>query len=90
MRQVADSDPSQIEQDLTNLAEACAAQAEAYDNLKENLDLIQPRKKLLLAPKLRPLATTPKHLSALLMKPLNSWQRRLVKLTIAWMNKPVL
>jgi hypothetical protein len=51
MRQVADSDPSQIEQDLTNLAEACAAQAEAYDNLKENLDLIQPPKEAPLSAK---------------------------------------
>src|ERR1035437_3070865 len=44
MRQVADSDPGQIESDLTQLAEACAAQAEAFENLRENLDLVQAPK----------------------------------------------
>jgi len=44
MRQVADGDPGSVEKDLTQLADACAAQAEAFDNLRENLDLIQPPK----------------------------------------------
>jgi len=44
MRQVADDDPGSVEKDLTQLADACAAQAEAFDNLRENLDLIQPPK----------------------------------------------
>jgi len=44
MRQVADGDPGSVEKDLAQLADACAAQAEAFDNLRENLDLIQPPK----------------------------------------------
>ena len=44
MRVVAESNPGQIEQDLTLLADACAAQAEAFDALRENLDLIQAPK----------------------------------------------
>src|SRR5271157_204502 len=44
MKHVADNDPGSIEKDLTNLADACAAQAEAFDALRENLDLIQAPK----------------------------------------------
>lgn len=44
MRHVADNEPGVVEKDLQQLAEACAAQAEAFDNLKENLDLIQAPK----------------------------------------------
>lgn len=44
MRQVADGDPGVIEKDLTQLADACAAQAEAFENLRGNLDLIQAPK----------------------------------------------
>jgi len=44
MRHVAENAPGEIEKDLTLLADACAAQAEAYDALRENLDLIQAPK----------------------------------------------
>jgi hypothetical protein len=44
MRHVADEGAAGVESSLSNLAEACAAQAEAFDNLKENLDLIQAPK----------------------------------------------
>src|SRR5271156_3519985 len=44
MKHVADNDPGSIEKDLTNLADACASQAEAFDALRENLDLIQAPK----------------------------------------------
>jgi hypothetical protein len=40
MRHVAENEPMGVEKDLTQLADACAAQAEAFENLKENLDLI--------------------------------------------------
>jgi hypothetical protein len=44
MRRVAEEAPGVIEKDLTALADACAAQAEAFDALRENLDLIQAPK----------------------------------------------
>lgn len=44
MKHVADNDPGSVEKDLTSLADACAAQAEAFDALRENLDLIQAPK----------------------------------------------
>ena len=44
MRRVAEASPGEIEKDLTQLADACAAQAEAYENLRENLDLVQAPK----------------------------------------------
>jgi hypothetical protein len=44
LRVVAANDPGSVEKDLTQLADACAGQAEAFDNLRENLDLIQPPK----------------------------------------------
>jgi hypothetical protein len=44
MRHVAEEGAAGVESSLSNLAEACAAQAEAFDNLKENLDLIQAPK----------------------------------------------
>jgi hypothetical protein len=44
MRRTAEEGAAGVESSLSNLAEACAAQAEAFDNLKENLDLIQAPK----------------------------------------------
>jgi hypothetical protein len=44
MRQVAQDAPGSIEKDLTALADSCAKQAEAFDALRENLDLIQAPK----------------------------------------------
>jgi hypothetical protein len=44
MRHCADEGAAGVETSLTNLAEACAAQAEAFENLKENLDLVQAPK----------------------------------------------
>jgi hypothetical protein len=44
MRHVAEEGAAGVESSLSNLAEACAAQADAYGNLKENLDLIQAPK----------------------------------------------
>lgn len=44
MRQVAMDSPGSVEKDLQQLADSCAAQAEAFENLKENLDLIQAPK----------------------------------------------
>lgn len=44
MRHVAENMPGEIEKDLTLLADACAAQAEAFDALRENLDLIRAPK----------------------------------------------
>jgi|SRR5271166_7155720 len=44
MRQIAFGDASGVEKDLVQLADACAAQAEAFDALRENLDLIQAPK----------------------------------------------
>ena len=49
MRKAAEANPGEIEKDLTLLADACAAQAEAFENLKENLDLIQAPKEASLA-----------------------------------------
>lgn len=44
MRHVAEEGAAGVESALSTLAEACAGQAEAFDNLKENLDLIQAPK----------------------------------------------
>lgn len=44
MRQVANDAPGGVEKELQQLADACSAQAEAFENLKENLDLIQAPK----------------------------------------------
>ncbi len=44
MRKAAEEGASGVEKELTQLADACAAQAEAFENLRENLDLIQPPK----------------------------------------------
>ena len=44
MRHVAEEGAAGVESALSTLAESCAAQAEAFDNLKENLDLIQAPK----------------------------------------------
>ena len=44
MRRIAEANPGLIEKDLTMLADACAAQAEGFDALRENLDLIQAPK----------------------------------------------
>lgn len=44
MSQVANDAPGGVEQELQQLADACSAQAEAFENLKENLDLIQAPK----------------------------------------------
>jgi len=44
MRHMAEEAAPEVEHALNDLAEACAAQAEAFDNLKENLDLIQAPK----------------------------------------------
>lgn len=44
MRQVADGDAGSVEKDLQQLADSCSAQAEAFENLKENLDLISAPK----------------------------------------------
>src|SRR5271157_6265857 len=44
MRRVAEENAGSVETSLTNLADACAAQAEAFDALRENLDLIQAPK----------------------------------------------
>jgi hypothetical protein len=44
MKRVAEEAPGTIEKDLTALADACAVQAEAFDALRENLDLIQAPK----------------------------------------------
>jgi len=40
MRRTAEENAGGVETSLTNLADACAAQAEAFENLRENLDLI--------------------------------------------------
>jgi len=44
LRRVAEENAGSVETSLTNLADACAAQAEAFGNLRENLDLIQAPK----------------------------------------------
>lgn len=44
MRRMAEEGAGDVEKSLETLAEACSAQAEAFENLKENLDLIQPSK----------------------------------------------
>jgi hypothetical protein len=44
MRRVAEENAGGVESCLTNLADACAAQAEAFENLRENLDLVQAPK----------------------------------------------
>src|SRR5271168_3429155 len=44
MRRVAEENAGGVEKSLTNLADACAAQAEAFENLRENLDLVQAPK----------------------------------------------
>ena len=44
MRHMADEGAADVEHSLTDLADACSAQAEAFENLKENLDLIQAPK----------------------------------------------
>jgi len=44
MRHMADEGAGDVEKSLSNLAESCAAQAESFENLRENLDLIQAPK----------------------------------------------
>jgi hypothetical protein len=44
MRHMAEEGAADVEKSLSNLAESCAAQAEAFENLKENLDLISAPK----------------------------------------------
>jgi hypothetical protein len=44
MRRVAEENAGGVEKSLTCLADACAAQAEAFENLRENLDLVQAPK----------------------------------------------
>lgn len=44
MRRVAEENAVGVEKSLTSLADACAAQAEAFENLRENLDLVQAPK----------------------------------------------
>lgn len=41
MRHTAEENAGSVENALSSLSESCAAQAEAFDNLRENLDLIQ-------------------------------------------------
>jgi hypothetical protein len=44
MRHMAEEAPADVEKSLSNLAESCAAQAEAFEALRENLDLVQAPK----------------------------------------------
>ena len=44
MRHMAEEGAQDVEKSLSNLAESCAAQAEAFENLRDNLDLIQAPK----------------------------------------------
>jgi DNA-binding ferritin-like protein len=41
LRRLAEENPQQVENDLNALAEACGNMAEAFENLKENLDLVK-------------------------------------------------